>query len=1150
MDGAVLKVFVSATTRDLGDCREAVKDILLSGGIHPRTQEHFPPDHRALDEFLRATVGDCDAVICLVGDVFGAAPAASGPPRSYTQLEYDTAHALGKPVFVFLTGERLRPDLPSDDGPAERELQRQHREALMKAHKCELFDSVGQLRERVALALPSLRAASAPVAEDGEEEAGRNWKPRRPPSGAGKSPTPSMTSPQYHPLRRLFRGHEERAALRRYLDQLIEEHRYFTFLGRAKPLELDTIYITLKVGEYVPPQERPDDPAANTLGDGSGARSGALQPSEALMLDPPRLLVLGEPGSGKTTLLKYLALRLASRDAALGEFARKHVPNTTALSVDGLQRHLRGFSLLVLVAGNVSWVAGSVAWLVALFRSPHPVPGLVGLVTLYITFLFVSILRLGVGVSSAVSVAVLVLFGVTGWMPWWSVGAMALTLMLLLQPYWTSAFIRLLGWLRDRWTDYPLPLYLTLNDQAGSTEPIEERLARPLEEAGFRDARTFLRRQCEAGKCVFLMDALDEVVDRQARDEIAGWIGRTGSHGRNPMLVTCRIAAFEADPLEHRFPAFRRMEVQEFTDRQVDRFIQNWFAGPNPEQQQQRIEGLLAALGRNARMRLLAANPLLLSLIALCFERDWRLPERRAELYEKCADVLLEEWDRAKGLETPAHFDRATKLDTLQRLAVWFHQKGIRQFSLEDLQNAIPAALAGRSVADPDLFLQEIMLRSNLIRRKSRTSYDFAHLTFQEYFAAKDFAVRGDEDGLLAHLGDPWWREVILLYAGLQTDATALLERLRRHDLLLAAAARADARTVATEEFARVAGAIIDDLKSWIESDSRRRQEAADALAELPRADIRKYLVAQSLGERQPEVALAAVLALGRCVDRVTLNHLWPELGPILRLLHGNLSRPADESSQRILTVLERLGFEWVFVPAGEFVMGEDQSERRVHLGEYWIGKYPVMNSQFARFVEETRYQADERWRSAFTPGKERHPVVNVSWHEAGAFCEWAGAALASEQQWEEAARGTDGRKYPWGNQWDANRSNQSGTGTTPVDQYPLGVSPYGCYDMDGNVRAWCSDELKSGSAHRASVTRGGSWGPDVALNVSAASRLHCKPSDRNIDLGFRCAEFRTVGPGSERSRERNPVGPRGGSPGPRSKKKGKKKEAGGSGGR
>jgi hypothetical protein len=541
------------------------------------------------------------------------------------------------------------------------------------------------------------------------------------------------------------------------------------------------------------------------------------------------------------------------------------------------------------------------------------------------------------------------------------------------------------------------------------------------------------------------------------------------------------------------------MEVQEFTDRQVELFIQNWFADRSPEEQPQRVAGLMAALGRNPQMRLLASNPLLLSLIALLYERDWQLPERRVDLYERCADVLLEEWDKAKGLAAQTRFGPARKSSALQSLAVRFHQQGVRQFTREDLQQSLPAVTVGLSATDSHLLLDEIIGRSSLIRRKSKTTYDFAHLTFQEYFAAKDFDTRRDVEGLLTHLGDPWWREVILLFAGLQQDATSLLTILRQHDVLLAARALADARPVATEEFASVAGGILGEVKSWVETDGRRRQEAADALAEVSRKDVRDYLVDRSRDKQRPEVALAAVLALGRSADLLTLNSLWPQMGPVLRLLHHHLGDPDNDSPERILAVLERWGFSWVFVPAGEFVMGEGPSQRNVRLDGYWIGKYPVTNVQFARFAEETSH-TQGAWRSAFAPGKERHPVVNVSWEDAMAFCEWAGVMLPGEEQWEKAARGSDGRVYPWGNQWDPSRCNSGSTGTTPVDQYPNGSSPYGCFDMAGNVWEWCADSIGSRR-----VLRGGGW-DGIAQGCRAANRNGSGPSRRVDDLGFRLA--------------------------------------------
>ena len=127
---------------------------------------------------------------------------------------------------------------------------------------------------------------------------------------------------------RLRRWWSDRKALRRYLDLLVEEHQYFTFLD--KTLDLEKIYIALKVGEYVPPQEKPEEQAARS-GEGlADERSGTVEATEALLLVPLRLVVLSEPGGGKTTLLKHIAMRIAHRDPAFGEFARKRVPNACA----------------------------------------------------------------------------------------------------------------------------------------------------------------------------------------------------------------------------------------------------------------------------------------------------------------------------------------------------------------------------------------------------------------------------------------------------------------------------------------------------------------------------------------------------------------------------------------------------------------------------------------------------------------------------------------------------------------------------------------------------------------------------------------------------------------------------------------------------
>ncbi len=162
----------------------------------------------------------------------------------------------------------------------------------------------------------------------------------------------------------------------------------------------------------------------------------------------------------------------------------------------------------------------------------------------------------------------------------------------------------------------------------------------------------------------------------------------------------------------------------------------------------------------------------------------------------------------------------------------------------------------------------------------------------------------------------------------------------------------------------------------------------------------------------------------------------------------------------------------WVEIPAGEFWMGGERYDaekpiHKLHLERYWIAKTPITNAQYRFFVEATQRAAPSYWENGKVPrGLENHPVVNVTWYDALAYCEWlakiTGKAitLPSEAEWEKAARGDrDKREYPWGDIFDKNKCNtvESGIkGTTPVGKYsPAGDSLSGCADMAGNVWEW-----------------------------------------------------------------------------------------------
>jgi len=218
-----------------------------------------------------------------------------------------------------------------------------------------------------------------------------------------------------------------------------------------------------------------------------------------------------------------------------------------------------------------------------------------------------------------------------------------------------------------------------------------------------------------------------------------------------------------------------------------------------------------------------------------------------------------------------------------------------------------------------------------------------------------------------------------------------------------------------------------------------------------------------------------------------------------------------------------------VKVSAGSFIMGNDKSDpedapvHQVELPAFEIDKFEVTNADFTKFVESTGYQtfAEQKgyasWRNGEGVGKENHPVVRVTWDDANAYCTWLKKRLPSEAEWEKAARGNDGRTYPWGNDWKANKANVKEIArrtTMAVGSFTVGASPDGAEDMVGNVWEWTADwyqpypgnttkDVYYGEKFR--VTRGGGWF-DEQPQATAFNRNAADPyKTANDDLGFRC---------------------------------------------
>jgi formylglycine-generating enzyme required for sulfatase activity len=274
-------------------------------------------------------------------------------------------------------------------------------------------------------------------------------------------------------------------------------------------------------------------------------------------------------------------------------------------------------------------------------------------------------------------------------------------------------------------------------------------------------------------------------------------------------------------------------------------------------------------------------------------------------------------------------------------------------------------------------------------------------------------------------------------------------------------------------------------------------------LSELPRDDLQKVskqlrldgIIAGSVVESANHLRLTAKLIAIRTSMVVTVARMtFAKTGFLAELVQPPANLPPSTQRSETAAVPESAGDApegMTLIPAGPFVFGDGQQHTET-LAAFWIDLYEVTNGQYAKL------RAIE-----FPDKRAEHPVTNVSWHHARQFCAAMGKRLPTEQEWEKAARGMDGRLYPWGNWYDAKHANAENRvgDAMAVGRFEDGRSPYGVYDMAGNVMEWTDsgDELTK-------VFRGGSWASS-AQEVRAVTRSSLVPGYRLLDLGFRCAK-------------------------------------------
>ncbi|MBI4772176.1 MAG: NACHT domain-containing protein, partial [Chloroflexi bacterium] len=473
-----------------------------------------------------------------------------------------------------------------------------------------------------------------------------------------------------------------------------------------------------------------------------------------------------------------------------------------------------------------------------------------------------------------------------------------------------------------------------------------------------------LRRALAAGSAVVMLDGLDEVKELRLRDTVVRRVVDfyTFHHpAGNKFLLTSRIIGYrEVRPTA---PGLAECTLVDFDDEEIEAFVTRWTAAIEKaargetavaaqEAARERQE-LLEAVRRNPGVRALAANPLLLTILALMKRQGVTLPERRVALYHNYVETLLSSWNRARGLGRPParDLDVPETLKVLAPLALWMHEvaPGVGLVKQRDLLQRLEAIYHERGEANPEQaarrFLTDVREYSGLLLERGSGQYGFIHLTFEEYLAAVALAGRGQQSvqpvvaALAAHAGDPTWREASLLtvgYLGL------------------------------VQQREQAAGAVVEGLLSDAAGEPGEAIVlAGDAVADVGPGGVtpacKNNTVAVLLDTMQDDSRVKAPLRARAGTTLARLGDPRPGVDPAV-------------------TALEQM--EFCCVPAGPFVMGEDEKgNEKKHTNraldyDYWLARYPVTVAQFRAFVQASGHKPRDE---DSLRGPANHPVRYVT---------------------------------------------------------------------------------------------------------------------------------------------------------------------------
>jgi len=689
-------------------------------------------------------------------------------------------------------------------------------------------------------------------------------------------------------------------------------------------------------------------------------------------------------------------------------------------------------------------------------------------------------------------------------------------------------------------------------------------IEKELQAAELDEYAVLLKKELREQGGLILFDGLDEVPDAEhQRVQIKQAVESfSAAFPRCRIVVTSRTYAYQNQ--DWKLDGFEEATLAPFTTAQIMQFADHWYAhiahlrNQNAAETQPKAENLKRAIRASERLHGLAERPLLLTLMASL--HDWRgggdLPTRREELYDQAVDLLLHRWETQRTVVNPKtgkpeqqpslaewlKVDRDKVRDLLNQIAFEAHQGQAALTGTADVsEKRLINGLIDLSDSNQNYDVKYMRLveylsdRAGLLIPRGVKVYTFPHRTFQEYLAACHLSsneeLYPDEVARLVRADPNRWREVTLLAAA--KAAKGIDSPL--WDLVDALSPEVDDDAPEVRDWgARIASQAVIEIAKL---DTIHKRHA-------PKLDrLRQRLADLMQGNRLPMFErVGAGTSLGILGDhRFDAEH-W--------------HLPTDDL----------LGFH--LIPAGKFLMGSDpqkdgnageaeQPQHELDLPyDYFMARYPVTVAQFRDFLDQSGFKIENenvlKW-------VDNHPITNITWYEALEYCRWLDAklksvsserlaraqipaerafwqalaenkvrvTLPSEAEWEKAARGADGRLFPWGAEFTPEFANTGETGVSSISavgSFPAGASPYGLHEMSGNVWEWTrslwgrdfstpdfkypyllDQEREDLNAPKEAlrVLRGGSFGNESVF-ARCAFRFRLNPDFRNGDLGFR----------------------------------------------